>query len=235
MRTSKKLKPRREIDAIFTFRGGTALCCLAVKCGLMYGVNSGTYTPCHYETTMKGHAVAFVDNPFRDYNHQKHVDVVAKLQPKYATAMDVLVPEDLPRILDEAAEISEHAERVIVIPKCDVINKIPPEYVLGYAVPTSHGGTTLPCSAFEDRDVHLLGGSWHQQRELILNSGMNVISLDNNHINKIAKDGWYTDHIGREFQLKDTLPIFKRAPWYICMCLSFSAIRSGIDNVQNAV
>lgn len=235
MRTSEKLKPRLKIDAIFTFRGGTALCCLAVKTGLLFGVNSQTYKPCCYEQLMPGHRVAFVDNPFRNYNHYKHVSLVAKLKPKYATAMDIMRPGDLPRILDEAAEIAEHTENIIVIPKCDVINDIPANYVLGYAVPTSHGGTALPYTAFGDRPVHLLGGSWQQQRQLILESGMNVVSLDNNHINKIAKNGWYVDYLGRQFSLANTLPTFKRSPWYTCMTLSFAAIRAGVDDAERII
>lgn len=235
MRTSKKLAPRVSVDAIFTFRGGTALCCLAVKHGLVYGVNSSTYESCAYERSMRGHRVVFVDNPYRNYDHFKHLAVVKKLRPKYATAVDVMAPDDLPRILDQAAELAQYAENIIVIPKCDVFKDIPSHYVLGYAVPTSHGGTDLPYSAFQGHRVHLLGGSWQQQRDLILNSGMNVVSFDNNHINKIAKDGWYVDNVGREFRLKDTLPMFNRTPWYTCMCLSFAGIRAGVDDAQRTL
>jgi hypothetical protein len=209
------------------------LCCLAVKTGFMFGVNSSTYTPCHYQETMTDHEIAFVDNPYMKYDHQQHVNAVKSLRPKYATVLDVMSNDQLPQILDQAAEIAKYAENVIVIPKCDCVDSIPEQYMLGYAVPTSYGGTDLPYSAFNDRRVHLLGGAWGQQRHLIIESGMNIVSLDFNHCHKIAKEaGHYTDEFGRQYALRDTLPTFNRSPLYTCMALSFAGIRAGVDHAQ---
>lgn len=236
MRFSHKRK-RIEIDAIFTWSGGgNALCCVAAQMGFGYGFNSGSFKACPYHATMEGHEVLFIDNDYKQYDHAKHLDVVAQFNPKYATVLDIERVQDIDKILRFAEDIAKFTENVIVIPKVDCIAEIPEQHMLGYAVPTSYGGTDLHPSAFGNRHVHLLGGSWSQQRDLLLGSGMNIVSLDFNHAHKLAKEyGMYNDALGFEYKLSDTLPGFNRKPYFTAMTLSFAGIRTGLDNVQNTL
>lgn len=218
------------IDAIYTGAGG-GLCCMAVGHGFGYGINSANARQVCCRHTTAGHQVLFVDNPFRKYNHERHVAVIQQFRPRYATARDVMNIDDLPAILDQAEEIAEYAEQVIIIPKCDCVDRIPEKFMVGYATPTSYGGTSLPYSAFSGRRVHLLGGAWAQLRQIMTHSGMNVVSFDFNRIHKLAVNGIFIDPNGYEYRMAHAMPSFSNRPMWTCMALSFAAIRKGVDDV----
>jgi len=215
-----------EIDLIFTMgsygKGGTptlglddaesdtwghivqVLCCLAVKSGWKYGVQSSKLT-CGSARIWDTHRPVFVDNEFKDYDHEAHVRYVAYWKPKYATVRDLMTEKqcaaiDVPyysvaETLEMAEEIREAgAERVILIPKYDCFDQLPEDYVIGFSVPTSYGGSMLPVEKFAGRDVHLLGGGPALQIayvEAFTDAGAKVVSLDNNYMLKVAKWGTF--------------------------------------------
>ena len=132
--------------------------------------------------------VDFVDNNYKNYNHQIHLDMVRHCRPHLATARDIQEKSDLHQILTEAEEISQYCDFVILIPK--VIVKLPQlnfPWLFGYSVPTSYGECTLPLSFFDGNLVHLLGGSPSSQAKLA--EKMQVYSIDGNYSMKIAKFG----------------------------------------------
>jgi hypothetical protein len=211
----KKLAPREQqklvlahrdnpatqsVDIIWTQTSslGTGQCCMAITMGWQYGINSKDNRVCKY-ADISNHKVVFVDNPYSDYVHRKHLEVVKKIKPKYATVRDIMSKEQcleagieyypLEQILDWAEEIIEYCENVIIIPKIDVLDRISEKYMLGYSIPTSHGGTELPIKAFSGRKVHLLGGSPNAQIAYWSEIPNDVISLDNNYLHKIAYRG----------------------------------------------
>lgn len=215
------------IDAIFTHHDGCGFggCCFGVAHGFGYGVNSNHKSVCLYTATNPAHRVLFVDNDFKKYDHAKHLNFVAQHQPKYATVQDIMAFNQLEQTLVWAEELAQYSEKVIVIPKVDCIADIPEQYVLGYAVETSYGGTDLPYSVFGNRPVHLLGGAWRQQRDIIRNSRMNIVSLDFNHICKIARGGLFNDRFGLvDYRLSDAMPSFSHRPLHTCLALSLAAI-----------
>ncbi len=192
-----KPNPRKfALDAIYTTTF-PASCCLAVNAGFKIGIQS-TKEPCPCVLCGK-YKLTFVDNDYFNYDHAKHLEYVKKYRPKYATVRDVMTPEQckvasiehypLDQILAWAAELAEYAENVIIIPKYDCIDQIPDKYMLGYSVPTSHGGTPLPTERFKGRRVHLLGGSWKAQLAHMAALGDDVVSLDNNYQGNIAQMG----------------------------------------------
>lgn len=210
-----KDKPQRDIDLIYTARSlgsydgrppSTILthCCLAVKSGWMYGIQSANQ-PCATSLYQEKHKVQFVDNDYFNYDHQLHLDAVKRLKPKYCTVRDVMTRHqceeagieyyDFETIMAWAEELEQYAENVIVIPKYDCIKDIPERFVLGYSVPTSHGGTPLPIELFKGRRVHLLGGSPNKQIAYWQRIPDDVVSLDNNYILKMANFGqaWFPD------------------------------------------
>jgi len=203
-----------KVDIYFTLGGGgksleeprqtVFLCCLAVKVGWGYGTRS-TNAPCAQATKVKGHETNFIDNDFRNYDHEFHLAVVKKWRPKYCTVRDVfteaqcaemgIVYYPLEQILEWAEELNQYAENVIVIPKYNCIDQIPDKFVLGYSIPTSYAGTPVPFELFKGRRIHLLGGSPNKQIAYWRRLPDEVVSLDNNYILKAATFGSvWTEH-----------------------------------------
>jgi len=165
------------------------------------------------------------------------------LKPKYATVRDAMTQAQcnaaeieyysLEQILDWAEELSQYAENVIVIPKyAEAIEKIPAKYVLGYSVPTSHGGTPLPIEMFQGRRVHLLGGSWKKQLSYMAALGDDVVSFDNNYIQLQANFGGFVYPDGETGQLTETLNLPSLTnPRYTALAISFGSIGAKVNEL----
>lgn len=235
------------IDVIYTLQMADCTCCLAVQAGLKYGIQSGQYRLCPYTGQLSGrHEVVFIDNDYFDYDHEAHLCAVRELRPKYATVRDVMTEAQcreagiqyysLEQILEWAAELDEYAENVIVIPKYDCIDQIPEKYMLGYSVPTSHGGTPLSVELFRGRRVHLLGGSWRDQLSYMAALGDDVVSVDNNHIQRIAREfGNYILPEGEVRQLADSGFGYLTNARYAALALSFGAMGAKINELYQPV
>lgn len=243
-----KPNPRKlPIDVIFCWGGGDNSCCIPVRAGWMYGIRSGDVQTdgkgvCPIASTSPRHKVQFIDNDFHDYDHAHHAEIVRQFRPKYATVRDIMTEQQckeagieyypFEQVMDWAAELAEYAQNVIVIPKYDCLDQIPANYMLGYSVPTSYGGTPLPVEIFKGRRVHLLGGSWKAQLAHMAALGDDVVSLDNNHINIIASQwGQFNDKDGNTKQMKDVgfgdLTNVRDA----AMCLSIGLIGARINEL----
>jgi hypothetical protein len=122
------------------------------------------------------------------------MDYLARYRPTMATVLDLERADQLPEVLDWAAEAASWVEKVVIIPKVEgIVDQIPPtvagsEVVLGYSVPTRYGATDLPLEAFAGWPVHLLGGSPHAQMSLYRRFAgtARVISADGNYAGKMA-------------------------------------------------
>jgi hypothetical protein len=171
---------------------------IAQSFGWLIGANSSKYTK-PWAARIPVEDVAFVDNEWQGYDHDVHVRVVKHCEPKYATVRDYVTPEQarqaniehftFDETMDMAKEVGAYTENVIIIPKVDVIDSIPEEYMLGFSVPTAYGGTPIPVERFRGRRVHLLGGSWTLQRHYMTKLGDSCVSIDANHHWKIAAYG----------------------------------------------
>jgi hypothetical protein len=235
------------IDVIYTLQMADCTCCLAVQAGLSYGIQSARYRLCPYTDELgERHKVMFIDNDYFDYKHDDHLKVVQFLKPKYATVMDVMTKEqcqkdkvsffELSQILEWAEELSQYAENVIVIPKyAEALDKIPDKFMLGYSVPTSHGGTPLPVESFKGRRVHLLGGSWKDQLAHMAVLGDDCVSLDTNYVQKIAKFGNYVTPEGEAKQMQEIGFGYLTNVRYATLALSFGAIGSKINEICGTV
>lgn len=216
--------PSLPIDLIYTFAGGNGSCCIARAAGLSYGVRS-TDRSCVYCKPI------FIDNHYQQYDHQHHLSVVREYRPKYATVRDVMTQAQckeagidyysLDQILAWADEIADYAEHVIVIPKYNCLERIPDRHILGYSIPTSYGGTPLPISLFQGRRVHLLGGEPRLQVEYWRELGSDVVSIDNNYIQRKSQFGMVLTEQFDWVQLYDygdmaSLP----NPWHVCLAVN---------------
>ncbi|MCA9981689.1 MAG: hypothetical protein KDD89_12670, partial [Anaerolineales bacterium] len=235
------------IDVIYTLQMADCTCCLAVQAGFKYGIQSAQYNICPYEDRLSGrHKVTFIDNDYFNYDHETHLAAVKKFRPKYATVMDVITEAQakkdgvkraypLEQILEWAEELEQYAENVIVIPKYDCLDRIPPKFMLGYSVPTSHGGTPLPPEMFKGRRVHLLGGSWKMQLAHMAVLGDDVVSIDNNHVLNISRFGQYVLPNGETSQLEPSGFGYLNNPRYVALALSFGAIGAKVNELYTAV
>lgn len=206
-------------------------CCIAVRSGWLYGVqSSGSGGICSNYDVIQKHKVEFIDNEFKGYKHDLHCQAVAKYKPKYATVRDIMTKDQcqevgieyypFTQILDWAEELSQYAQNVIVIPKYDCLSKIPEKFMLGYSVPTSYGGTPLPIEMFKGRRIHLLGGSPNKQIAFWQAAPDSIVSLDNNYLLKIANYGnvWCPD--GQTRSLTDLGFGFLNNPLYVALTIS---------------
>lgn len=252
-------KRLRDVDLIYTaaalssIDGPTAAvvlghCCLAVRSGWSYGVRSGERDrACRACDTWRLHRPMFVDNDYEHYDHARHRAIVAHWTPKYATVRDVMTPEQceaagidfypLEQILEWAEDLLETgAENIIVIPKVDVLDKIPEKYVIGYSVPSSYGGTPLPTEAFKGRRVHLLGGSPNAQLSYWKRLPDEVVSIDNNSLLRVAQ--WGT--VWKKDATSGTLSDFgieagdTTNPMYVALALSFGFVGAWFLRDQSA-
>ncbi len=172
---------RIELPLLFYCGGGGKLDgksqydAIALNAGWSLGINSSGKNIPHRHMMM-------VDNDYKNYKHEQHLEMVKRNKPLIATALDVTSPEQLPEVLMQAEELSKYAGRVLIIPKCDV--QIPEKYWLGYSVDSNYGSTPLSPEWFGSRPVHLLGGS--PKKQALAYPQMNVISLDANYAQNLA-------------------------------------------------
>ncbi|MBD3251468.1 hypothetical protein GF380_03365 [Candidatus Uhrbacteria bacterium] len=103
--------------------------------------------------------------------------------------------------------------------------------MLGYSVPSSHGGTPLPPASFKGRRVHLLGGSWKAQLEHMAILGDDVISLDNNQVELIAsKWGQLISPDGDASQVNSVFPNVVNVR-YVALAVSFGNMAAKINEL----
>ncbi len=139
--------------------------------------------------------LGFLDINWENYDFNKHLQAAKSTKPMMTVAKDITDISELDRILNEAFELSQHVDEVIIVPKDlrlkdNIDSVIPAEYTLGYSVPTRYGNTLLPVASFK-RKVHLLGGHPALQRKL--GSCLNIKSLDCNRFTLDASFGDYFD------------------------------------------
>lgn len=139
--------------------------------------------------------LGFLDIDWRNYNFARHLEACRATRPELTVACDLLRRNQLARVLDQAHELLQWADQVIVVPKArslaeDMEALIPSYFRFGYSVPTRYGGTRIPTSYFQ-RPVHLLGGRPDVQRRVA--NELSVVSLDCNRFTLDAAFGDYFD------------------------------------------
>lgn len=144
--------------------------------------------------------LGFLDIDWTSYNFGRHLSAAKATRPMMTVARDVERASDLNRIVDQARELSLYADFVVIVPKARKFRAgfehlIPPQFILGYSVPSRYGGTTLSPELFT-RPVHLLGGRPDVQRQLA--DRMNVVSVDGNRFTLDAAFGDFFD--GKRFR-----------------------------------
>jgi len=89
--------------------------------------------------------LGFLDIPWRNYEFSRHLAVTRSRRPVMTVARDVEDADMLGIILDEAGQLAEHSQYVVIVPKDPRLedhldSAIPSDFLLGYSVPTRYGG-----------------------------------------------------------------------------------------------
>lgn len=190
-RDRKELRNTRlrntSLDVFFCAGDNREFFQVAHECGYLLGIRSGRQS--------YGFDIQFVDIEYRKANFEKHLAVVARYRPKYATVLDLSETEvskdDIARALRQYEQLAEHAEIPLIVPKLPgQIAMLPRDVALGYSIPTSYGGAQYTIDELENRRIHLLGGSPHDQMDYFirLSDFAHVISADGNMAMRIARD-----------------------------------------------
>lgn len=204
-----------DIDVFFNARPLFAKIATAMgwRAGTISRVVNASYLQ---DVSLLNLEINFVDNEFKEYDHEQHLSAVKALAPKYATVRDIMSRSQceaakieffsFDEVMDMARSVQEYAQNVIVVPKYDCINDIPADMMLGYSIPTSYGATPISIDRFRGRRVHLLGGSWKRQRNALGVLGKDVVSLDNNHLMNIGRFGQCYSPQGQAVRISEVLP-----------------------------
>lgn len=174
------------LDLIYCAGGNQALDHIAHNAGFLLGIRSG-------KKSLPNYPVHFVDIEYRRPHFERHLKAVSTHRPKYATVPDlseeIVSSEDISRAMAQYEQLAEFCEIPLIVPKLPgQIVLLPPYVAIGYSIPTSYGGAHYPLWELEDRHVHLLGGSPHQQMDLYqaLTFIAHVMSADGNMAMKMA-------------------------------------------------
>src|SRR6185312_13784929 len=145
--------------------------------------------------------IRFIDNDYHAPDFKRHLEMVKRFSPHYATVPDLSEQEvnraDIDRALQQADQLSQYCETVFIVPKLTgQIAMLPEHLAIGYSVPTSYGGAQYPLWELEGRKVHLLGGSPHEQIKLYryIACYADVVSADGNMFQLISGFGKYWKH-----------------------------------------
>ena len=135
-------------------------------------------------------SVAFIDNDWKKYNHNKHLETIKKYKPMLATIKDLETVEDYQYIKDNIAEFSKYCGRLLIIPKLEIDLDITEDFWIAFSVPSRYGKTTVSNEYFKqlNKPIHLLGGSPKKQYKYA-NELNNVVSLDGNYMMLSSKYG----------------------------------------------
>jgi hypothetical protein len=174
------------VDLIYCAGGNKRFAQIAIDAGFKFGsqLPETVYFP-----------PFFCDQDWKKPNRAGYMEALAIHRPAMASVLDWEQDEQLPEVLDWAEEAAQYAAAIVIIPKVvGQIHRIPltvggKPVILGYSVPTTFGATPCVPWEFEGRQVHLLGGSPHQQMEewqLMRVSGAEVVSVDGNQPQKQA-------------------------------------------------
>lgn len=199
-----------SVDVCVTVRGRSNAAAQAiVDGGGLLGIDSAISRP---DTRFP---IEFVDWPFRETTEpswERHLEVVRREQPAYATAPDVEQGRDPAAVYAFADRLDHAADTVIVVPKAVDPRSVPSRFRVGLPFQAAFGGLTLPAdqrrgpgqqqlvtsdlavtgldlAAFQDAGtVHVLGGAPSKQLELP-EHGIDVGSVDGATIVAYARGG----------------------------------------------
>jgi hypothetical protein len=173
------------LDLVYCAAGNPRLVDIAHEAGWKLGMRSDA-SPMKYPPM-------FIDIDYKKPNFERHLEVVARYKPKYATVPDLseetTSTQEVDRALKQAERLQQYCEIVLLVPKLsEQLALLPQDIAIGYSIPTSYGGAKYLPWELAERRIHLLGGSPRKQMEcyLHLSAIATVMSADGNYAQLMA-------------------------------------------------
>ncbi len=173
------------MDLIYCAGGNPLLVDIARSEGWQLGMRSDA-SPMRYPPI-------FVDVEYKAPNFERHLEIVKRYRPRYATVPDLSESEvseqDITRAIEQAGQLAPYCEIILIVPKLSgQIALLPQDMAIGYSVPSGYGGAQYPIWELVGRRIHLLGGSPRKQFQafLHLSAIATVGSVDGNYAHKMA-------------------------------------------------
>lgn len=128
----------------------------------------------------------FIDLHWEDPDPDALLAATMRHRPKYVVAGDY-DGDNITEINEQAAALQRYAENVIIVPhQSGEVAEVPDWAVVGYSTPTGYAGTDAPVWEYYGRDVHILGGTIGQIKEVYGYLRNEVVSIDTNSFHRGA-------------------------------------------------
>lgn len=128
----------------------------------------------------------FIDLHWEDPQPDELLAATMRHRPRYVIAGDY-DGDNYEEINDRGRQLRNYADRVIIVPhEPGEVDRVPDWAVVGYSTPTGYAGTDAPVWEYHGRDVHILGGTVEQLRELYPYLADDVVSIDCNSFHRGA-------------------------------------------------
>lgn len=182
------------MDLIYTSGNNRAYARMTQEAGWLIGVRS--------DETPYNLPIQFVDINYREPDWDRHLLMVERFRPRYATVPDLsetkVLQQDIDRALRQIDQISPYCDIPLVVPKlASQLALLPGHIAIGLSVVSRYGGIqSMEMEMFpllSGRRIHLLGGSPHKQMEVYryLSCYTTIMSADGNMFQYMSGRGKY--------------------------------------------
>jgi len=177
-----------SVDLVTT--GRNDLTSYAEQYGWLVG-SELSYIP-HHER--HGRTLDFIDMAWDDPKPDDLISACMKHEPKYAIAGDYehrddgeLVGEPIEVVNERAELLTQWVDHPVVVPHLPgEPAEVPDCAIVGYSTPTRYGGTEAPLWEYQDKDVHVLGGTMNGIKLVVDHLGDSINSIDTNTMHRDA-------------------------------------------------
>lgn len=134
-----------------------------------------------YDHASQSEKVYMIDIRWQNYNWAKYIEKVKRYRPEIAMVADYESPSQRRLLYQQIRELKPLVSRVMVCPKfTGAIQHIPSFCIVAVSVQSQYAGFEPPIEELIGREIHLLGGNFNRQADLIrkYNAIASVVSLD---------------------------------------------------------
>jgi hypothetical protein len=136
------------LDLMYTAADNAQFHAICQRANWLPGIRSDK-RPCAEATDIQ-----FIDVRYTRPDFARHLAMVRRFRPRYATVPDLsereVSREDIRRALRQAELLAPHCGVVLLVPKLPgQIGLLPGEAAIGYSVPTRYGAPTMTCASLK--------------------------------------------------------------------------------------
>lgn len=147
-----------------------------------------------HDYTIYSGSVYMIDIRWKDYDWGQYIEKIKQYRPTIAMVADYEYPEQKGLMLKQIEELRPLVGRVMVCPKfLGAVADVPQDCIIAVSVISKYAGFEPPAIELQGRDIHLLGGNFKRQADMIrkYNAYGKVVSLDSASHATAAEHGRY--------------------------------------------